>query len=351
MSDNNNLTTKVTSGKCEEFCPKKEYKLRIREKLVHKYESPQQGYQLVKQYSRPAAGQSGPNEFELRSPATLVKCVRYLLCNVMQTQMKNFELQDLYDFLFDRLRSVRQDLVVQSAPDDVQLHILSTCVRFHLVFGHLLSQHSTFSQHLNDQHQLECLKSCLVIGETSLKSSQRLQEDSDMEMMQCLYLLTNLDSPHALHWAVNIPRRTEKLEKCFEIALSYRDGNFVKFFRHVSSLPTLQLIAVYKYCRLMLDHTSSACKVAYKSPNLKYPLTHLAQLLWIQSEQKLKQFLTKKGFKVESGNVWFGVCHGNVAEDIESDLSDCYYYAVKDTLDNHVDSCDKLILGNGIPVI
>ena len=41
MSDNNNITTKITTGKCEEFCPKKEYKLRIREKLVHKYESPQ----------------------------------------------------------------------------------------------------------------------------------------------------------------------------------------------------------------------------------------------------------------------------------------------------------------------
>ena len=137
------------------------------------------------------------------------------MCQVMQPQMKNFEHQDLYDFLFDRLRSVRQDLVVQSAPDDVQLHILATCVRFHLVFGHLLAQHSTFSQHLNSQHQLECLKSCLVLGETSSSSSSssssRSQEESDMETMQCLYLLTNLDSPHALNWAVNTQTRSEKL--------------------------------------------------------------------------------------------------------------------------------------------
>ena len=50
-----------------------------------------------------------------------------------------------------------------------------------------------------------------MIGETSEQSLQKLQEDGNMEMMQCLYLLTNLDSPHALHWAVNFPGRGEKL--------------------------------------------------------------------------------------------------------------------------------------------
>jgi len=348
---NDIIVSKVTLGKCQEFCPQKEYKLRIREKLVHKYEYSEQGFQLVKQYSRPAAGQSGPNERELRSPATLVNCVRYLMCQVMQPQMKNFELQDLYDFLFDRLRSVRQDLVVQSAPDDVQLHILATCVRFHLVFGHLLAQHSTFSQHLNSQHQLECLKSCLVLGETSSSSSSsRSQEESDMETMQCLYLLTNLDSPHALNWAVNTQTRSEKLERCFQLALSYREGNFVKFFRYVSYLPTLQLISVYKYCKLMLEHAASACRLAYKSPNLKYPASHLAKLLWIKSDHRLKQFLTKKGFKVENGSVWFGVSNGTAGEDIDSDLSDCYYSSVVENLDYHVNSFDKLILGHGITV-
>ena len=300
------------------------------------------------------------------------------MCQVMQPQMKNFELQDLYDFLFDRLRSVRQDLVVQSAPDDVQLHILATCVRFHLVFGHLLAQHSTFSQHLNSQHQLECLKSCLVLGETSSSSSSssssRSQEESDMETMQCLYLLTNLDSPHALNWAVNTQTRSKKLgnvstyvhvvlsinfvnvnhslftERCFQLALSYREGNFVKFFRYVSYLPTLQLISVYKYCKLMLEHAASACRLAYKSPNLKYPASHLAKLLWIKSDHRLKQFLTKKGFKVENGSVWFGVSNGTAGEDIDSDLSDCYYSSVIENLDYHVNSFDKLILGHGITV-
>ena len=35
---NDIIVSKVTLGKCQEFCPQKEYKLRIREKLVHKYE-------------------------------------------------------------------------------------------------------------------------------------------------------------------------------------------------------------------------------------------------------------------------------------------------------------------------
>ena len=139
-------------------------------------------------------------------------------------------------------------------------------------------------------------------------------------------------------------------ERCFQLALSYREGNFVKFFRYVSYLPTLQLISVYKYCKLMLEHAASACRLAYKSPNLKYPTSHLAKLLWIKSDHRLKQFLTKKGFKVENGSVWFGVSNGTAGEDIDSDLSDCYYSSVIENLDYHVNSFDKLILGHGITV-
>ena len=220
----------VVEGKCDQFCPQNEFKLRKRERLVHRLESSQVyvlllgtsvihinnpsdhrqdgSFQLVKEYSRPAAGQRSPGPREVRTPETLVRCVRYLVATVMRARLRTHDRQDLYDFLFDRLRAVRQDMVVQGAgvAPRTRLQLLATCARFHLVWGQLLAATPSFSAHLNTQHQLDTLKSCLVLGEGA-----GLGEDSELEAVQCVYLLSNLDSPHALNWAVQLPHRSRAL--------------------------------------------------------------------------------------------------------------------------------------------
>ena len=46
---------------------------------------------------------------------------------------KNGLTKAVYHFIFDRLRSIRQDLIVQGNPDIAKsLQILQICVRFHL---------------------------------------------------------------------------------------------------------------------------------------------------------------------------------------------------------------------------
>ena len=104
--------------------------------------------------------------------------------------------QTVYDFLFDRLRAVRQDLTLQTVADPVTLTVLASCVRFHLVFGLLLRSSQTFSQHLNSQHQLDCLKSCLLLTPDA-------HQVEELTSIHCVYLLNNMDSDHALVWALN----------------------------------------------------------------------------------------------------------------------------------------------------
>ena len=83
----------------------------------------------MKQFSRPAAGQKCPGEKDVRSPECLVKCVRYLV-TVMQAEVARADMQDVYDFVFDRLRAVRQDMVLQAGVSSQdQLFILGVCVR------------------------------------------------------------------------------------------------------------------------------------------------------------------------------------------------------------------------------
>ena len=74
----------------------------------------------------------------------------------------------VYDFVFDRLRAVRQDLVVQqgdfrSSRDPVVAQILELCVKFHLIAGYRCSEVSGFDSRTNFAHLLECLKALLVL--------------------------------------------------------------------------------------------------------------------------------------------------------------------------------------------
>ena len=59
-----------------------------------------------------------------------MNCVIYLVRDVVVPRLSiKEELLELYDFVFDRLRAVRQDMTVQRMEGTVCMDILSICVR------------------------------------------------------------------------------------------------------------------------------------------------------------------------------------------------------------------------------
>ena len=74
-------------------------------------------------------------------------------------------------------------------------------------------------------------------------------------------------------------------ERCYQLSLTYRAGNFVRYFRSVAELPLLLLLAVRRHCDLMLARAVTTSQAAYRSPNLKVPLSHLANILWTDQAQ------------------------------------------------------------------
>ena len=96
---------------------------------------------------------------------------------------KNGLTKAVYHFIFDRLRSIRQDLIVQGNPDIAKsLQILQICVRFHLMASYKLSNEETevggseivFDKDFNFTQLLECLKDLLVLYQI-----KPLEEDSN----------------------------------------------------------------------------------------------------------------------------------------------------------------------------
>lgn len=211
----------VPRGTCLTMCPAYELRQREAQNRLHRFEMvagterdrlPRADVsRAVKEYSRPAAGKDSTRASDLRPPSVLLKTVCYLVDEVAAsstfqpwTEVRKRYLvillsgilwpfqaclvydPQVYSFVFDRLRSVRQDMIIQrvSGPDCVA--VLEKSVRFLLYASYRLcgQQRQYFDPRINDTHLQECL--------SWLLESYRDGKHQHQEQFQALSLLYNL---------------------------------------------------------------------------------------------------------------------------------------------------------------
>ena len=59
---------------------------------------------------------------------------------------KDYPWSFLYEYVFDRLRAVRQDMVIQNIEGQDAIQILQIAVRFYIYAGYRLATDLTFSE-------------------------------------------------------------------------------------------------------------------------------------------------------------------------------------------------------------
>ncbi|XP_067646465.1 germinal-center associated nuclear protein isoform X4 [Eurosta solidaginis] len=157
--------TNYVKGTCELFCPEMEAKLRIKERLLHYYElkngEKNVPGQLVKSFARSAAGIKAPRAKDLRTEHCLQKTVEYLLKDIILDKRRPF--YSVYDFIFDRLRAVRQEVVMQNYDERQTLRLLEPMVMFLAYSRYRLCEEplDNFDSKICNQHLQECLKRVL----------------------------------------------------------------------------------------------------------------------------------------------------------------------------------------------
>ena len=156
--------TSITStrilGLCLEMCSEKEKKLRVKNKIIHPLERSLgkdngKEFILIKSFSRSAAGNTSCcDPKEIRPPYICRRTTNYLVQNVLFENIDCHQQLRLdwtrYHFVFDRLRAIRQDMIVQKCDlmepvfdyDEIiiHIHILQVCVKFHLLANYILGQ-------------------------------------------------------------------------------------------------------------------------------------------------------------------------------------------------------------------
>ncbi|XP_076438956.1 SAC3 domain-containing protein 1-like [Babylonia areolata] len=301
----------VVQGSCQTMCPAAELRLRERERLLHTFEICQEDRKsgrkpradpkrVVKAFSRPAAGRVNPSPADVRPGPILLRTVAYLFESVVPNNSTDWV--QVYDFVFDRLRAVRQDAVLQALHGPLLIALLERIVRFHVYAGYRLCERPAdqYDPVINDQHLLECLKQLLRLY-ASIPGPHPHQP-----LFEALYLLHNLGSQESLTHGVALPRSvrsTPLVQGALAVNMAFLQGNYVRFFRHALKLSSpLCLCTVHRHFHHMRVFALRVMCMAYSSKACQFPVATLHTLLHTDTGQ-LRELLHSCGLLQGSDKV------------------------------------------------
>ncbi|XP_075232065.1 germinal-center associated nuclear protein-like [Lycorma delicatula] len=307
-------------GTCDTMCPIREAKMRLRNGLMHILETKRRNGKKNKikisenwfnlQLFVKCCQISTANSIDLcvekylRCPETLLKTVNYLLTKVILDDRVPWN--EVADFLCDRLRSVRQDLVVQDVPGPDCLEILEPIVRYHVYAAYRLSgaSLSEFDLKSNNDHLTICLDQ--VFG---LYYKTKIREYCvNRPEMEALYQIINFGKTDAIVRGLTFLQKyqSDDLKIATEMSLAWYRRDYFTILKKLKFLnPILQAaIVAFKFPeirRCVLEIMS----VAYSCKNSGYPTEYLAQLLLYNSVSAAEEDCAYYNLQVSKGLVIF----------------------------------------------
>lgn len=324
------MMSDAIKGKCLLMCPEKERWMREKEGLLHVFEiDPKQGgkkrkadpARTVKSYGRPAAGQNMTDPNELRPAPVLLLTVKYLLSEI--ATRTDVDWITVYDFIFDRLRAVRQDVVIQRISPISSISIYEPIVRFLLFSSHRLCDRklTEFDPMINDHHLLECIKHVLALYDDLER--QRPTDDFDLDIcmenlsltdhrpeMEAIYILLQIGDVGALNRGLKLPpqiRQSWLVQSALKVSFAWYLNNYARAFRLTQKLPPMLMFAAVRNLQALRKTTWKIMCNAYNSKVLTYPGIKLQELLLYMDIKKVKDDCQNYGqiFMEDTQNIQF----------------------------------------------
>lgn len=203
-----------------------------------------------------------------------------------------------YDFIFDRLRAVRQEIVIQNFSSSKAVTILEPIVMF-LSFSLIRlsgSPIAVFDPMICTQHLQECLWKCLTCYEEmeNLESVFR----SNRIIVEGIYLLLNMDDTSALQRALMLDlqlKSTFIVQSAIKISINFHLKNFYKVIDGIKNMPHLLCgVAALKIPKIRKE-VLKTFSIAYNSSTLSVPIEFLEKLLVYESRKILIEDLRLLG--------------------------------------------------------
>ncbi|KAL3885367.1 hypothetical protein ACJMK2_025438 [Sinanodonta woodiana] len=303
---------KPVVGTCCTMCPEEEIQMRERENILHPFEvapdhHPKRPkadrHKMVKEYTRPSPGKEDPHPSQIRTPQALVTTVNYLINRVATRESHSWS--EIYDFIFDRMRSVRQDMAVQDLEGKEAVEVLEKIVRFHVYSDYCLCMKpiSVFDPKINNLHTQECLKRLLNLYICHPDLTQNRAE------FEALYLLFNLGDTDALRHCLNSLtqiRHSQLVRKAYKASRAMLLGNWVEIWKTFYSLQRYPLLqcALHRHFPDIQRHVLHVMNRANSSKVLSVPIQCICHQLCI-GEPELEMLTSFLGLQLQHQHVTF----------------------------------------------
>ena len=201
---------------------------------------------------------------------------------------------DAYDFVFDRLRAVRQDMVIQRLVGEGAIYVYEQTIAFLVLFGYRLCADPNFVVKFNETHITECFGQLIVLYADAAprllfppsssasrgrsvagavikgpQSSHRRRFVRNFALFHAMHAFHTLDKPDSLHNLLNrVPswlRTKPPVSGTVAAAKAYHAGNYVKFFKILShDIQSPLLLAVsMKHCVFVQIRALNVMRASY----------------------------------------------------------------------------------------
>lgn len=331
-------------GMSNQMCPENEIKFRVENNLIHRIE---EGKFMIKEYRRSAADTNDLDSPQnLRTKSALAKTVSYLLTSVMRSQ--EFSFFDKYNFIFDRLRSVRQELTIQRLSHSwFGLKILIGCCNFYLVSRRIFVDTKEDENFIdlpkfNEQHLHECIGTIIDFMKELSEEELFGTEISTTREAIAILLLSSFDQLRASNIILNFIFSILSHLKTHNILVnpmilfkSYHMNNWTRFSRVFHRLSRIQQITVEPYVKNIRKKCLQGCAIAYH--NQKLPLNLLCSWLLVIQEDLVAIINESPGLEIKIGDSGDALVQFNKKEfNLENIPEDLLSTPASGTLSQHV---------------
>ncbi|XP_011303258.1 germinal-center associated nuclear protein [Fopius arisanus] len=304
-------------GTCSLMCPDEERRFRERKGWLHRFEIDDSqkhsrrpnadNKKIIKCYIRSGPGKSLIRQEELRPGPVLLSTLQYLFTQIATRSDADWAV--IYNFIFDRLRAIRQDMTVQRLDSVTTIQILEPIVRFHVYSAQRLCDRSLeeFVPKFNDDHLLECIKELLVRYDERDRHPKNLF-CSNRAQMETLYVLLYLGNCAAIERALSLPleyKESPSMRMALKISRAWYLKNYVKVCRLIVKLSPLMAMAAITNLPKIRRDALLIMSAAYNSTQLSYPSDHLRKILLFKNKDLLHNECRHFGLEVIHGNIRF----------------------------------------------
>ncbi|KAM5551281.1 SAC3 family protein C [Rosa sericea] len=220
---------------------------------------------------------------------------------------KDYPFEVIHDFLFDRTRSIRQDLSMQNIGGEKAIHMYQEMVKFHIISLHKLrgcsSQNTSPMHHLNMEQLAKTLTSLFNLYGANHHSNSTYENEAEFCSFYVLLHLGSHSQPlgeSLSWWFSHMPSsiiKSKEMHFSRKILRYFRMGNYKRFLSTVAAEASyLQYCIIEPY----VDEVRVLAVSCINSGGYKlhpYPLSHLSKLL-IMKESDLESFLKSCGLQI-----------------------------------------------------